>query len=157
MGLCLPCRRSTSVCAISANQNDIKCKHVSSKTSNNKGSVYKYLLCWDCPHRNGEPSFASNPWKMYTQNLPEHVKLTPCGLVMPSRSWSSLIQVMAWCCPAPSHYRNQCRLSAKKMLYRTHQNESLSHRMDPCYTIWHRRFWRRLAQVMAYHLLTTCH
>ena len=23
-------------------------------------------------------------------------------------NWSTLFQVMAWCCPAPSHYLNQC-------------------------------------------------
>ena len=26
------------------------------------------------------------------------------------RSWSTLAQVMAWCCQAPSHYLNQCWL-----------------------------------------------
>ena len=38
--------------------------------------------------------------------------LTHCGLVMPysDRFGSTLVQVMAWCLTAPSHYLNQCWL-----------------------------------------------
>ena len=39
-------------------------------------------------------------------------KLTHYPLVMPSgeRYWSSLLEVMAWCLTAPSHYLKQCWL-----------------------------------------------
>ena len=39
------------------------------------------------------------------------------------RSWSTLIQVMAWCLMAPSHYLNQCWLTINKILWRSFQGD----------------------------------
>ena len=45
-------------------------------------------------------------WRIWSaQN--EFNKLWPSGAIWCQRSWSTLVQVMAWCLMAPSHYLNQ--------------------------------------------------
>ena len=42
--------------------------------------------------------------------------LRPGDAMWCNRTWSTLVQVMAWCLMAPSHYLNQCRLIIKYIL-----------------------------------------
>ena len=46
-------------------------------------------------------------------NQQQHVLVYPswpCDTIWQQRSWSTLVQVMAYCLKAPSHYLNQCWL-----------------------------------------------
>ena len=51
--------------------------------------------------------------------------LTHSGLVIPDsvidRTWSTLVQVMAWCLTAPSHYLNQCWFLTSEVLWHSHE------------------------------------
>ena len=49
--------------------------------------------------------------------------LEPSDAVWHSRSWSTLVQVMACCLTAPSHYLNQCWLIISKVLW--HSSEDI--------------------------------
>ena len=50
-------------------------------------------------------------------NISCHHKLLNCGLVMHQITWLTLVQVMAWCLMAPSHYLDQCWLIIKGVLW----------------------------------------
>ena len=44
------------------------------------------------------------------------------------RSWSTLVQVMTWCCQAPSHHLNQCWLIIKAAMWKSPDvTESMPH------------------------------
>ena len=49
--------------------------------------------------------------------------LRPSDAIWRWRSWSTLVQVMACCLTAPSHYLNQCRLIISKLLW--HSSEDI--------------------------------
>ena len=77
-------------------------------------SHWEYPMCW---------------WFLWTLNVTKEgpgqlqlscwLKSDGINLLEPSdtiqlwRSWSTLVQVMAWCLTAPSHYLNQCWLISK--------------------------------------------
>ena len=46
----------------------------------------------------------------------------PSDAIWRWRSWSTLIQVMAWCLTAPNHYLNQCWLIINKVLWHSSQD-----------------------------------
>ena len=59
---------------------------------------------------------------------------------------STLVQIMAWCCQATSHYLKQCWLSSRPQWVNSQR---------PSYIIWLHRSGSTLAHVMVYCLMTS--
>ena len=56
--------------------------------------------------------------------------LWPSDAIWCHRTWATLIQVMAWCLTAPSHYLNQCWLIINEVLRHSPQGSSTGNAQD---------------------------
>ena len=65
----------------------------------------------------------SNMWNQYSLCWRRFNSLGPSVAIWRWRSWSTLVQVMACCLTAPSHYLNQCWLIICKVLW--HSSEDI--------------------------------
>ena len=57
---------------------------------------------------------------------PQHSTLWPSYSIWHQRSWSTLLQVMAWFLMAPSHHLNQCWLIISEVLWHHWPEDSLT-------------------------------
>ena len=77
------------------------------------------IMPWRCPRDKplSEPMMVGLPTHIYI-TPPQWVNtLWPGDAIWHQRSWSTLVQVMAWCLTAPSHYLNQCWLNINGILW----------------------------------------
>ena len=101
-------------------QGHVDCNHpdLTTKTS---------VSCWTAWHQglgslSSKTSYHQISWwhdevRLYVNSL------GPSDAIWPWRSWSTLVQVMACCLMAPSHYLNQCWLIISKVLW--HSSEDI--------------------------------
>ena len=69
-----------------------------------------------------------NSW--VASNLKYLNSLWPSKAILWHRTWSTLVQVMAWCLMAPSHHRNQSWLLISEVLYCQHEGHFTGNAKD---------------------------
>ena len=82
--------------------------------------------CWPrspSPYGVTMPQWVNSSWP----NWPSNCDFIGCYI-----SWSALIQIMACCLMAPSHYLNQCRLITSEVLWHSTESHSAWNTEDIC-------------------------
>ena len=89
--------------------------------------LYYHFEIWQaarqqCCHEPMTSAKIPNDWKNLSTNLVPFNSSRPSDAIWWQWSWTTLAQVMACCLTAPSHYRNQCWLIIRGVLWHSSEN-----------------------------------